>query len=218
MSRPLLQIALDNLTIADAIAAAKKVEKYIDVIEVGTILIASEGQKAILELKKAFPDKIIVADGKIADAGKIFGKMFFGNGADYTTCICAAEVPTILETMKIGKEYNPNNEVQIELTSNFTWDQVEAWREAGVPQVVWHRCRDSQANGVKWGEKDINGVKRLSDMGFKVTVTGGVALEDIKLFKDIPIYIFIAGRSLRDAENPELAAKAFKDEFAKYWD
>nr|WP_318034355.1 hypothetical protein [Mycoplasmopsis agalactiae] len=42
-------------------------------------------------------------------------------------------------------------------------------------------------------------------------------LEDIELFKDIPIYIFIAGRSLRDAENPELAAKAFKDEFAKYW-
>nr|WP_318024428.1 hypothetical protein [Mycoplasmopsis caviae] len=35
------------------------------------------------------------------------------------------------------------------------------------------------------------------------------------LFKDIPIFIFIAGRSLRDAENPELAAKAFKDEFAQ---
>ncbi len=44
--KPMLQIALDNLTIEDAIASAKKVEKYIDVIEVGTILIASEGKKA----------------------------------------------------------------------------------------------------------------------------------------------------------------------------
>ncbi len=88
--KPMLQIALDNLTIEDAIASAKKVEKYIDVIEVGTILIGFRGQKSLLKrLKKAFPNKIIVADGKIADAGKVFGKMFFENGADFTTCICA---------------------------------------------------------------------------------------------------------------------------------
>nr|WP_318031459.1 orotidine 5'-phosphate decarboxylase / HUMPS family protein [Mycoplasmopsis bovis] len=103
--KPMLQIALDNLTIEDAIASAKKVEKYIDVIEVGTILIASEGKKAIKALKEAFPNKIIVADGKIADAGKVFGKMFFENGADFTTCICATELPTITETMNIAKEF-----------------------------------------------------------------------------------------------------------------
>ncbi|AMW25260.1 orotidine 5'-phosphate decarboxylase [Mycoplasmopsis bovis] len=119
--------------------------------------------------------------------------------------------------MNIAKEFGSNKEVQIELTSNFTWEQANSWSKAGVPQVVWHRSRDSQASGVKWGQKDIDAVNKLSNMGFKVTITGGVALEDIKLFKDIPIYIFIAGRSLRDAENPELAAKAFKDEFAKYW-
>lgn len=215
--KPMLQIALDNLTIEDAIESAKKVEKYIDIIEVGTILIASEGKKAIKALREAFPTKIIVADGKIADAGKVFGKMFFENGADFTTCICAAEVPTIVETMNIAKEYGKNKEVQIELTSNFTWDQVDDWAKVKVPQVVWHRSRDSQASGVKWGQKDIDAVAKLAKKGFKVTITGGVALEDIKLFKDIPIYIFIAGRSLRDAENPELAAKAFKDEFAKYW-
>ncbi|QGZ97797.1 3-dehydro-L-gulonate-6-phosphate decarboxylase [Mycoplasma sp. NEAQ87857] len=217
MAKPLLQIALDNLTIEEAIASAKKVEPYIDVIEVGTILIASEGKKAIKALKDAFPNKIIVADGKIADAGKVFGKMFFENGADYTTCICAAEVPTIVETMKVAKEYGLDKEVQIEMTSNFTWEQVEQWKAAGVPQIVWHRSRDSQASGVKWGEKDINAVKRLADMGFKVTVTGGVSLEDIQLFKDIPIYIFIAGRSLRDANDPLKAGESFQNEFAKYW-
>ena len=34
-----------------------------------------------------------------------------------------------------------------------------------------------------WGEADITAIKRLSDMGFKVTVTGGLALEDLPLFK-----------------------------------
>lgn len=64
--------------------------------------------------------------------------------------------------------------------------------------------------------KDIDIVKKLADLGFKVTITGGVEVEDIKLFKDIPIYIFIAGRSIRDAANPEEKAKEFKDEFKKY--
>ncbi|UWD34341.1 3-keto-L-gulonate-6-phosphate decarboxylase UlaD [Mesomycoplasma molare] len=217
MALPLLQIALDNLTIEDAITSAKKAAKYIDVIEVGTILLASEGKKAIKALKDAFPDKIIVADGKIADAGKVFAKMFYDNGADFTTAICAAENATMQDLVNFSKEYSPSKELQVEMTTNFSWEQVESWKKSGVPQVVWHRARDAQAAGVKWGQKDIEIVKKLANMGFKVTVTGGVEVEDIKLFKDIPIFIFIAGRSIRDAADPELAAKEFKDEFKKYW-
>lgn len=216
MSKPMLQIALDNLSSDCAIVDAKKAAKYLDVLEVGTILLASEGKAAIKKIRETFLDKIIVADGKIADAGSVFGKMFFENGADYTTVICAAETSTIKQTIAISKNY-PNKDVQVEMTSNFTWEQVEEWKAAGLKQVVWHRSRDAQKDGAKWDENNINTVKRLADMGFKVTVTGGIEKEDIKLFKGIPIYIFIAGRSIRDASNPELAAKELQDEIAKYW-
>lgn len=143
--------------------------------------------------------------------------MFFENKARFTTCICAAEIPTIKDTMEIAKTFSPLNEVQMEMTNNFTWDQVQKWKEINVPQVVWHRSRDLQASGVKWNQNDIDSVKKLANMGFKVTVTGGVTKEDIKLFKGIPIYIFIAGRTIYGAENPELAAKELKDEIKKYW-
>lgn len=217
MALPKLQIALDTLTIAEALEAAKKVYKYIDVIEVGTILLAAEGKAAISAIKAAFPDKIIVADGKIADAAKVFGKMFFDCGADYTTAICAAETATMKELVNIAKTYQPHKEIQVEMTSHFNWDQVQEWKAAGITQVVWHRARDAQAAGLNWSAKDIATVKELAEIGFKVTVTGGITVSDIKLFKDIPIYIFIAGRSIRDAQNPELAAKEFQDEFKKYW-
>ncbi|MFL1059554.1 orotidine 5'-phosphate decarboxylase / HUMPS family protein, partial [Mycoplasmopsis synoviae] len=108
-----MQFALDFWEIQDAILAVKKAKKYIDVIEVGTILIASQDKKAIKALAEEFPDKIIVADGKIADAGKIFGKMFFENKARFTTFICAAEIPTIKDTMEIAKTFSPLNEVQM---------------------------------------------------------------------------------------------------------
>lgn len=216
MAKPMLQIALDNLSSEQAIADAKKAEAHLDVIEVGTILLAAEGQNAIKKLKAAFPTKIIVADGKIADAGAVFGKMFFEAGADYTTVICAAETPTLAQTIATAKKYD-NRDVQVEMTSRFEWAWVEEWRKAGLNQVVWHRSRDSQGAGVKWGEKDIAAVRRLADMGFKVTVTGGVEKDDIKLFKGIPVYIFIAGRAIRDAQDPLAAAKEMQDEIAKYW-
>ncbi|MDK2819765.1 MAG: 3-keto-L-gulonate-6-phosphate decarboxylase UlaD [Mycoplasmataceae bacterium] len=216
MKKPLLQIALDNLTIEDAIKSAKAVEKYIDILEVGTILIASEGKKSISALKKAFPTKIICADGKIADAGNIFAKMFFDEGADLTTAICAAETPTVKSIVEESKKYK-NKEVQIELTSHFTWDQAQEWKDVGATHAVWHRSRDSQAAGVNWSQNDIDSIKRLIKIGFKITLTGGITVKDIAFFKGLPIEIFIGGRALRDAPNPELAAKEFKDEIAKYW-
>lgn len=63
--------------------------------------------------------------------------------------------------------------MQIELTGYWTREQAQQWRDAGIQQVVYHRSRDAQAAGVAWGEADITAIKRLSDMGFKVTVTGG---------------------------------------------
>lgn len=217
MRRPLLQIALDNLNIEQAIADAKKAEQYLDVIEAGTILIASEGKKAIEKLRQEFPKKLIVADGKIADAGAVFAKMFLEAGADYTTVICAAEFPTISQTLETANKYNKKNGIQIEMTSNFSWEMVQKWYDLGVKQVVWHRSRDSQQAGVKWSKENIDAVKKLTDMGFLVTVTGGIETADIKLFKNIPVYIFIAGRSIRDAADPNKAAKELKDEIAKYW-
>lgn len=97
----------------------------------------------------------------------------------------------------MAKEFN--GDVQIELTGYWTWEQAQEWRDAGIGQVRYHRSRDAQAAGVAWGEADISAIKRLSEMGFKVTVTGGLALEDLPLFRGIPIHVFIAGRSIRDA-------------------
>ncbi len=215
--KPMLQIALDTLTIEEAFKNVDKIKEYIDVVEVGTILLTSQGKIAIKEIKKRYPNKIILADGKIADAGSVFAKMFFDNGADFTTAICAAETETIAGVQKVAKSYGKDKDTQVELTSHFTYDQVKEWVKVGIEQVVYHRSRDSQASGRKWGEKDINSIKKLMGMGLKVSLAGGVSIDDIKFFKDLDIYIFIVGRSIRDAADPNAAAKNFKLEIDKYW-
>lgn len=212
---PKLQIALDNLSFTDAINSIKDVVSEIDVIEVGTILLCAEGKKAAEYLKNLYPDKIVLADAKIADAGKIITPMMLDAGADWTTIICCAELATVEGAFKVAKERG--KDIQIELTGYWDFEQARGWRDIGVEQVVYHRSRDAQAAGKGWGADDLDKIQKLCEMGFKVTVTGGISVEDIHLFKDFPIYVFIAGRSIRDAKDPLKAAKDFKEEFKKYW-
>lgn len=212
---PKLQIALDNLSFPEAIAALRDVAPEVDIIEVGTILLCAEGKKSVEYIKTMYPDKIVLADAKIADAGKIITPMMFDAGADWTTIICCAELPTVAGAVESAQARG--KDVQIELTGHWTFEQAEGWKKVGVRQVVYHRSRDAQAAGTAWGPEDLGKVRKLCDMGFEVTVTGGIAVEDVGFFRELPIFVFIAGRSIRDAKDPVAAARRFKQEFAKYW-
>lgn len=214
---PKLQVALDNTSLVDALEAIRDIGDVIDVIEVGTILHVAEGLEPVRCLRALYPEKIILADIKGADAGSLLAKQCFGAGANWMTVICCAEIPTMTGMLSVAKDMGSDKDVQIELYGDWTFEQANQWRDAGLEQVVYHRSRDAQAAGVNWGPADIDKISKLCEMGFKVTVTGGLALEDIKLFSGLPIYCFIAGRSIRDAAVPKDAAKALKDEILKYW-
>ena len=211
MSVPLLQIALDNITLSGALKSAKAVGDEVDIIEAGTILCLAEGMEAVRCLRALYPEKIILADTKCADAGGTVAKMCTNAGADWMTVICSATIPTMKAALKEVKE------LQVELYGDWTFEHAKAWKDAGITQAVYHQSRDALLSGETWSESDLNKIKKLSEMGFKVSVTGGLEIETLKLFKDIDVFTFIAGRSIRDAENPDKEAKKFKEEISKYW-
>ncbi len=212
---PKLQIALDNTDLESALKSVKSVGDIVDVIEVGTILYVAEGSEAVRKLRSLYPDKIILADIKAADAGSILAKICFEAGATWMTTICCSDINTMVSALDVAKKYD--GDIQIELYGDWTFEHAKAWRAAGLNQVVYHRSRDAQSAGKDWSDEDIKKVEKLCDMGFKVTVTGGLSVEHIKLFKDLPVYCFIAGRSIRDAASPKDAALEFKAEFKKHW-
>lgn len=214
---PKLQVALDNTSLQAALGAISKIGDHVDVIEVGTILHVAEGLEPVRCLRALYPNKIILADIKGADAGGLLAKQCFEAGATWMTVICCAEIETMKGMLEVAHGYETDKDVQIELYGDWTFDQAKLWKEAGLSQVVYHRSRDAQAAGKTFGEKDFEKIEKLCDMGFKVTVTGGLAVEDLKLFKHLPIYCFIAGRSIRDAEDPAQAAQDFKSEIKKHW-
>lgn len=79
---PMLQVALDNLSMAAAYDTTRLIAAEVDIIEVGTILCVAEGVRAVRDLKALYPDRIVLADAKIADAGQILARMCFEANAD----------------------------------------------------------------------------------------------------------------------------------------
>jgi 3-keto-L-gulonate-6-phosphate decarboxylase len=217
MTLPLLQVALDNTTLEDAIHSIEQYGHLIDIVEVGTILHVAEGPNAVRTMRKMYPDKLLLDDIKGADAGKTLAEICFGAGADIMTAICCADINTMIAMKQVGDKLTPKRTVQIELYGDWTFEQAATWLAAGIDQVVYHRSRDAELAGKTWDKPDFDKIGKLCEMGFKVTITGGLNKEDLVLFQDYPIYCVIGGRSIRNAKDPAAEAAAFQAEIQRVW-
>lgn len=210
MKTPKLQLALDTLDLPSALAPLQKASPSLDVIEVGTILCLSEGMHAVRIIRSLFPQKTILADVRIAEAGGLISKIAFEAGADWVSVVSGATLATMEAVFKESQTHD--GEVQIELFEGWTMVQARAWRDIGIQQVITHRSRDLEAKGeLTWSQRDFDQVRSLTDLGFKVTVTGGIDLPDIALFAGVPVFVFIVGRGIYRASDPAAAARAFRD-------
>ena len=122
MSKPLLQVALDHLDMASALEASRALAEEVDVLEMGTILCYAEGSKTVGLLRALYPEKKIVADLKVADAGGTVAEIVFSQGADWMTVICCAPYATMEAARKVAKSYN--GDLQIELYGEWTFEQA----------------------------------------------------------------------------------------------
>lgn len=207
---PKLQLALDVAELDPVLDVCKKASDEIDIIEVGTLLCLSEGMSAVRKIKELFPQHILLADIRIIKAGGVIADLAFSAGADWVSVMSDASIETIEAVVKSAEKHG--GDVQIELNDNWTLEQARMWRKLGIKQVIFHRASELKDMADEdWGSDVFSVIKKLSQMGFKVTITGGVTPEDIKLFEDVPVYIFIAGRAIRTAQDPKSAAKTFKE-------
>lgn len=214
MIKPQLQVALDSTSLAQAVGELRIIADSVDIIEIGTVLAFAEGMQAVSILRRQYPEHVLVCDMKILDAGDTLAKMAFEQGANWVTVSAAAHIETLRSAQKIAQRYQ--GEVQIELFGNWTLDDAKAWLSCGVKQAIYHRSRDAQAAGVAWRQSDIDIMKALSDLGVELSVTGGVVPEDLHLFKDINVKVFIAGRALMN-ENGREISRRFHDAINRYW-
>jgi len=203
-----LQIAFDTKSIDECIEIGKKVEKYIDIMELGTPLVYKYGAIGVTKLKEAFPDKTILADFKIMDAGAFETKIALDAGADIVTVLAAADNQTIIdaleETHKAGKELL----VDLICVSNLE-ERVKYLEKIGVDYICVHTGSDTQ----KLGANPLNTLSEVKKIvkNTKICVAGGVNTDNIKDISDENPDVIIVGGGLLNSKDPENTAKIMVD-------
>ncbi|MCM3719014.1 3-hexulose-6-phosphate synthase [Fictibacillus phosphorivorans] len=200
----MIQLALDRLSIEEAINVTRKVEHHIDWIEVGTSLIKEFGMDSVRKMKSAFPDKTIVADIKTFDNAIYEFELCFKNGADVATVMGAAPKVSIEACRDVAKRYN--KQVMIDLL-NTTDEQFAYLSEYEDLVLCAHISKDEQEHGGKTGWT----LPLTSNENVMWAVAGGISPDSFSEIMKLNPHVVIIGSGITKAEDPEKAAKFFSE-------
>jgi 3-hexulose-6-phosphate synthase/6-phospho-3-hexuloisomerase len=211
LDAPVVQLALDMMHLKRAMEIAREaVEGGVDWLEAGTPLIKSEGLECVRALKRAFPDRTIVADMKVMDTGAFEVEMAAKAGADVVHVLGAADDETIQDAVRAGRKYGVK--VCVDLIG--VPDRVKRAQEVeamGVHHVCVHVSIDKQMMGLD----PVENVREVAAAtGLPVAVAGGVNSETAAAVVEAGAVIVIVGGAITKAERPAEAARVIKEAIA----
>ncbi|WP_059054555.1 3-hexulose-6-phosphate synthase [Paenibacillus senegalimassiliensis] len=202
----MIQLALDRLTIEEALKLGELTEEHVDWLEVGTSLIKEYGMDSVRRMKERFPDKTLLADMKTIDNAKYEFELCFAAGADVVTVMGVsplATVETCLQTAQsLGKK------VMIDLL-NTTPEQQQRLFQLASQDVYYceHVSKDEQE--VSGKRNDLAVASYAPDV--KVAVAGGISMDSLPGLVVKQPEVVIIGSAITKAADPQGAAKAFKE-------
>lgn len=197
-----LQFAMDTLTTEAALALAAAAAPHVDILELGTPLIKSEGLSAITAIKQAHPDKVVFADLKTMDAGELEADIAFAAGADLVTVLGTAGDSTIAGAVKAARKHGKG--VVVDLIG--VADKPGRAREVvalGAEFVEMHAGLDEQA------EEGFSLDTLLRDgeaAGVPFSVAGGVNASSVAAVQAAGARTAVAGSAIYSADDVAAAA------------
>jgi 3-hexulose-6-phosphate synthase len=216
---PRLQVAIDVENLENALAIAKDVATFVDIIEVGTPLIKSEGIKAIQALKEAHPDKLVCADLKTADAGYLEVKMAAEAKADIITILADAYQVTIKKALKAAYEFN------VEIIADLIMSRAPPitlasimdlhYKNTKIHYALVHSGLDRQASR-RAPFYELESVVRIRDHP-QLAIAGGIREEDISKLLTYPLSIIIVGGGITRTKNPAESAERIRKVITNYY-
>jgi 3-hexulose-6-phosphate synthase len=207
---PRLQVALDFETLDEALTMAAKVAPFADILEAGTPLIKAEGIRAVAAVKKAYPNRLVCADLKTADAGFLEVQMAARAKADIVTVLADAYDETILGALQAAHQY------RVEIMADLIMSRLPVSRLADIIGIKYrtteiqyacvHSGLDRSARRTPLSE--LESVSHLRDRP-RLVVAGGLRVPDMPMVLAYPVDIVIVGGGITQSQDPAKIAKEF---------
>jgi 3-hexulose-6-phosphate synthase len=201
-----LQVAMDVLTVDEALELAAQVAEHVDIIELGTPLVKNAGLSAVTAVKEAHPTKVVFADLKTMDAGELEAELAFKAGADLVSVLGSADDSTIAGAVKAARAHNKGVVVDLIGVQDKVTRAQEA-RQLGAKYVEFHAGLDEQA---KPGY-DLSVLLTAGERArVPFSVAGGVNAATIASVQRAGADVAVAGGSIYGAADPAKAARELK--------
>lgn len=193
-----LQLALDITDLDRALKIAGEVDKFTDIIEIGTVLIYKYGDEAVKKFKERFPQKTLLADAKIADSSKDAVEIFAQAGADWITVLGGTNKNTIHNACSIAHELG--KKIMLDLIDAHSPGQLalEA-KSLGIDAILFHKSstEDTQTNFAEQWEL-VKGNTQVP-----IFITANINKDNFAEFLSIGAAGVVLGKVITNSNNPE---------------
>lgn len=177
-----------------------------DWIEIGTPLIKSEGMDAIRTMRKAFPDRTILADMKTVDTGAIEVEMAAKAGADVVIVLGSADDSTLLDALRSAHKYGVRLMADL-ISAPDPVKRVLELEALGVDYVNVHIGIDQQM----MGKDPISLLNEISQrVNIQLAVAGGLDANTAMQAVKAGAKIIIVGGNITHSDNVTEAARKIR--------
>ncbi len=204
LRRPLIQIAMDFINIDDALRLIKKLEGLeVDVYEVGTPLIKSEGIRAVRIVKELANSSVVLADMKTADTGGLETRLAAKNGADAISILASANDEVIKSALNEAKSLD----IDVVVDTIGRLDVLKVINEVvplGVQIINIHLAIDVQLSSGKTVADILDVIKnvRNSHKNLIISVSGGIKPQHIGGLVSSGADVIVIGSAITKAADP----------------
>jgi 3-hexulose-6-phosphate synthase/6-phospho-3-hexuloisomerase len=177
-----------------------------DWIEIGTPLIKSEGMDAIRTMRKAFPDRTILADMKTVDTGAIEVEMAAKAGADVVIVLGSADDSTLLDALRSAHKYGVRLMADL-ISAPDPVKRVIELEALGVDYVNVHIGIDQQM----MGKDPISLLREISQrVNVQLAVAGGLDANTAVQAVKAGARVVIVGGNITHSDNVTEAARKIR--------
>lgn len=208
-----LQAALDFDNLPEALELMAAIHPYVDIAEIGTPLMLSEGARAIAEVKRRYPFLEVLADMKIMDGGEPIASIAFRAGADIVTVLGATNDATVAGAVKAARAAGKKVLADTIGVAPLA-ERTRRLDELGVDYVSVHTAHDL-LDCVSTPIEALRIIQANLKNG-RAAISGGVTLDQLPEICAISPEIVIVGSALTTAQNPTATAKALREVIDRY--